>query len=60
MLPSAEGLKNRFILQNVLDLDTRARIVGRSEHAALSPLFAFFDFQIAFPSVAHSWVAESC
>jgi hypothetical protein len=53
-------VKGRLIMQNVLDLDTRARIVGRSECAALSPLFAFFDFQTAFPSVAHSWVTDSC
>jgi hypothetical protein len=53
-------VKGRLIMQNVLDLDTRARVLGKTEHSGRSPLFAFFDFQTAFPSVAHSWVMDSC
>ncbi len=65
--PSQNGfVKGRQLLQNVVDLDTCARIYGmlttdkiktQSEADALwLAILVFFDFCAAFPSVAHLWI----
>ena len=55
----------RNFLKNVLDLDSVARIMsmlfgfrGHSAHTETSsiPIMPLFDFEAAFPSVAHEWL----
>ena len=58
-------VSGRNFLNNVLDLDSIARILsmyyihkGGDPNLDISkiPILAFFDFETAFPSVAHAWI----
>ncbi len=42
--------------QNPADMDAAGRIYGTRVPRRLKPVLAFWDFQVSFPSLAHSWV----
>ena len=46
-------IPGRQLIENVMNLDTHARVFGA---AGRNALLAFFDFAAAFPSVMHSWI----
>ena len=46
------------LIENILDVDTSARISGLPAHQHLTPLLILFDFLAAFPSVSHDWLAK--
>jgi len=46
---------DRQLLDNVIDLDSHARIAGML-HPDDFPAVALFDFAAAFPSLAHKWI----
>ena len=48
----------RRLLQNVIDLDAKARAIGHPVRAAGLPSLIFWDLAAAFPSVARSWLWE--
>ena len=55
--PTGRFVKHRQGLDNVVDIDTRSRIVdmvGRVEGSI--GLLALYDFLTAFPSVSHCWL----
>ena len=57
--PAQRGfVAGRQGLQNVVDIDTRARIADilAGTPSYLFPLLLLFDFAAAFPSVAHRWL----
>ncbi len=50
------SVPERQFLQNVVDLDTHARIHGMPDPAHHLPCFLFWDMAAAFPSVSHDWL----
>ena len=47
-------IKGRNFLHNIIELDALARRVSYGEFWASHPIFVFFDFLAAFPSIFHS------
>jgi hypothetical protein len=55
--PAQRGfVAGRRLLQNVVDIDSAARIHGSEGTQNDKPALAFFDIAAAFPIVAHSWI----
>ena len=46
----------RQLIQNVVDLDSAARLTSMTHDCGALPLMVFFDFAAAFPSVLHEWI----
>ena len=46
-------IKGRNFLGNILELDSAGRLLGYPHFLKQFPIFAFFDFLSAFPSVLH-------
>ena len=46
----------RQFLQNVIDLDVRARRDGMPDPSHKLPALVFWDIATAFPSLSHEWL----
>ena len=49
-------IPGRRALENVLDLDTKARVYSLQAPPASLPVLAMWDFSTAFASVVHEWI----
>ena len=57
LCPAQRGfVQGRQLIQNVVDLDSEARVISMTHRTGSLPLMAFFDFAAAFPSVIHGWI----
>ncbi len=46
----------RQFLQNLLDIDTQARLDSMPKNGGQLAHMIFFDFAAAFPSISHEWM----
>ena len=55
--PAQRGfVKGRHFVQNILDLDTQARMFSMTQSPSDMPALVFWDYEAAFPSVSHEWI----
>ena len=51
-------IKGRRFLENIVELDTYARMFSLQSLPHTFPILALWDFSAAFPSVIHGWIFE--